>query len=105
MATKVKVVGHRVLLEPAFTTEKTEWGFDLAVGDTYKYEKAATEVGRIVSIGPNAWKAFDDGEPWAKVGDKVIFAKHGGKFIDDPEDDDKQYIIINDEDIQCIIEE
>lgn len=101
----INVVGHRVLLEPIFDTAKTDWDFVLDVGVTYKAEQAATEEGRIVSIGPNAWKAFDDGEHWAEVGDCVIFAKHGGKFIKDPADKDKTYIIINDEDIQCVITE
>lgn len=103
MATRVEVVGHRVLLKPAFDSEETEWGFQLDVGETFKREKAATVIGEVVSIGPMAWKAFDgdspDWKPWAKVGDVVYFAKYAGKFI---KIDDQDYIIINDEDIQGI---
>lgn len=105
MTTKrVEVVGHRVLLKPHFDSEETEWGFQLDVGDTFKREKAATVVGKVVSIGPMAWKAFDgnhpDWKPWAKVGDIVYFAKYGGKFI---KVNDEDYIIVNDEDIQGVI--
>lgn len=105
MTTKrVEVVGHRVLLKPYFDSEETEWGFQLDVGDTFKREKAATVVGKVVSIGPMAWKAFDgnhpDWKPWAKVGDIVYFAKYGGKFI---KVNDEDYIIVNDEDIQGVI--
>jgi co-chaperonin GroES (HSP10) len=100
----VKVCGHRVLLDPDFVKEETEWGFKLDVGETYKRERAATNEGKVVDIGPMAWKAFDgdkpDWKPWAKVGDIVIFAKYGGKFI---KVKDKDYIICNDEDIQAVI--
>lgn len=106
MATKerVEICGHRVLLKPEFVEEQTDWGFKLDVGDTFKREKAATIVGRVVSIGPMAWRAFDgqdpNWKPWAKVGDIVFFAKYGGKFITLNEED---YIIVNDEDVQGIL--
>ena len=105
--TSVEVCGHRVLLKPHFDediiSEGALEGFKLDVGETFKREKAATVVGKVVGIGPMAWKAFDgdnpDWEPWAKVGDIVYFAKYGGKFITiDAED----YIIIQDEDVQAI---
>lgn len=109
MTTKLEVLGHRVLIDPEFVEEQHDLGngqfFDLSFTKTVQYEKAACETGRVVSIGPNAWKAFDDGEPWAEVGDKVIFAKHGGKFVSDPDNPEKLYVVINDEDIQVRIKE
>lgn len=100
MATKVEVCGHRVLIKPWFPEEATEWGFKLDVGNLHKREQAATQEGRIVDIGPNAWLAFDDGKPWAKVGDMVMFAKYAGKFL---KIDDEDYVIVSDEDVQCIL--
>lgn len=107
MDTKLQPVGHRVLVEPVLEDEngKTDWGFDMSHTDTYKREVAATERGRIVAIGPNAWKAYDDGAPWAHVGDIVIFAKYGGKFVAHPESPEKKYVIINDDDVQLIVGE
>jgi len=116
MSTKVEMVGHRVLLKPHFDEDVIEdgalKGFKLDVGENWKREKAATVVGRVVSIGPMAWKAFDgyfkDGtpnpewKPWCKIGDIVYFAKYGGKFITIEEED---YIIVNDEDVQGVIHE
>ncbi|MBT8449328.1 MAG: co-chaperone GroES [Gammaproteobacteria bacterium] len=106
MGTSVEVVGHRVLLKPHFEEEKTEWGFELGHTDTFKREKAATVVGKVISVGDMAWKAFDgdnpDWKPWAKVGDVVYFAKYGGKFITIDEED---YIIVNDEDVQAVVHE
>ena len=104
---KTKVCGHRVLLKPHFDEDVIKdgalEGFVMDVGETFKREKAATVVGKVVDIGPMAWKAFDgdnpDWEPWAKIGDVVFFAKYGGKFITLNEED---YIIVNDEDIQGI---
>lgn len=96
------VLGHRVLIKPVFESEETDWGFKLDVGDDFKRHKAAAHVGEIISIGPNAWLAFDNGKPWAEVGDKVYFAKYGGKFITF---EDEEYIIVNDEDVQLKVNE
>jgi co-chaperonin GroES (HSP10) len=96
----VDVLGHRVLIKPLFQSEVTDWGFKLDVGEGHKREKAAASIGTIVSIGPNAWVGFDDGKPWAEVGDTVHFAKYGGKFITY---NDEEYVIVNDEDVQLRI--
>lgn len=108
----ISVSGHRILLEPIFPEEKTESGIIIATHSEHKRERAATDTGRVVSIGPTAWNAFDkytpDGkrnpswEPWCKVGDLVVFAKYGGKFL---KVNDVDYIVIADEDIQCVIKE
>jgi len=58
--------------------------------------------GTVVRIGVNAWKAFDDGTPWAHVGDKVVFRKYAGEVI---KDGDVEYRVVNDEDILCRIRE
>lgn len=108
----IKVKGHRVLLEPIFPEETTESGIIIATHSEHKRERAATDTGRVVAIGPTAWNAFDkytpDGkrnpawEPWCAKGDLVVFAKYGGKFL---KVDDVDYVVVNDEDIQCVIEE
>lgn len=100
---KLEVVGHRVLIKPHLQSEETEWGFKLDVGDTFHRERGATQIGTIVGIGPNAWLDFKPGTPWAKVGDVVYYAKYSGKEVEAGNED--KYIIINDEDVQCIIHE
>ena len=98
-----KVLGHRVLIDPAFPEETTDWGFKLDVGDTHKLERGATTEGTVVGIGSTAWSDPGlGGEPWCKVGDRVYFAKYAGRTI---KDGDKEYIIINDEDCQVVIVE
>jgi len=102
----IEVVGHRVLIKPEHFAEEVAdgaiKGFKLDVGEDWKRDKAATVIGVIEGIGPNAWKAFDDGDPWAKVGDKVYYAKYSGKTITE---DDKDYIVCNDEDVIAIVHE
>ena len=102
-------LGHRVLIDPEFTSEEIKdgalKGFKLDVGDTFERERYATQIGRVVGVGPDAWKAFGrdfDGKPWASVGDLVYFAKYAHKIV---KDGDKEYFILNDEDIQCKIRE
>lgn len=100
---KYEVCGFRVLIEPEHLEKVTESGIILDVGEEWKRERAATVIGKIVAIGPSAWKGFDDGTAWAKVGDRVYYARYSGKTIE--EDGEPKYVIINDEDVQCIITE
>lgn len=91
--------GFRVLIKPDPVIKKTASGIAIVTDD--KLYRNATTIGTIVAIGPTAWKAYDDGEPWASVGSRVYFAKYAGKFIDDGSEDG--LMVVNDEDIQGII--
>ena len=92
----IKACGHFVLIEPDTAEETTTSGIVISL-DTRR-EQAATTTGTIVDIGPNAWKAFDDGCPWAEVGDHVAYAKFVSKEIEDPETGIK-YFLMSDENI------
>jgi co-chaperonin GroES (HSP10) len=48
-----------------------------------------------------SWKAFDEGKPWAKVGDRVAFAKYGGFILEDEKTLEKVRVL-NDEDVVAI---
>ena len=96
--------GHRVLIQPDQVQKEHDLGngFKLAIVMNERAEKAAMIIGTIVAVGQNAWKAFDQGDPWAKVGDKVYYSKYAGKFLIDPESG-VEYLVINDEDVQAIV--
>jgi co-chaperonin GroES (HSP10) len=98
----LRPAGHRLLVKPDEVSEK-QGSLYLAVSTK---ERQANEqiFGTIVSIGKTAWKAFDDGEPWAKVGDRVAFAKYGGFQIEDPITKEKLRLL-NDEDVCAVVEE
>lgn len=95
----IEPAGHRVLVQPDIVEEKTAGGIILAQ-TTKERDQQATMRGTVVAIGVNAWKAFDDGSPWAEVDDKVVFRKYAGEVVKDGE---VEYRICNDEDILCVI--
>ena len=75
-----------------------------------QFARAATDVGTVAAIGPTAWKHKDYGygtaewEPWAKVGDRVIFGKYSGKQVHN-KDTNEEFMVVNDDDIQLVIVE
>lgn len=94
--------GHRVLVKPDPVEEVSKGGIVIATKANEQQLKNATTIGTVVAIGMNAWKAFDDGSPWAKVGDRVSYAKYGGKSIKDASGE--EFVVLNDEDILAILE-
>lgn len=105
----LQVVGHRLMINPDPVETVTASGIVLAKDE--KLYREATHSGTVVQIGPNAFVGFADSSPWCSVGDRIIYARHAGKFVEDPEEIDektkkpKEYYIINDEDVQVIIKE
>lgn len=61
-------------------------------------EQFAVQVAEVIQVGLTAWKGFDDGEAWCKVGDVVLIAKYAGVNREDPITGDI-YSIIDDRDI------
>jgi co-chaperonin GroES (HSP10) len=96
----IKPCGHRVVVRPDEISDKR--GALYVPASTREREQYAQIFGEIVAIGPQAWQAFGDGVPWAKVGDRVAIAKYGGFVIEDPETKE-QFRLLNDEDITCVI--
>lgn len=92
--------GHRILVKVAREDEKTAGGLYKPV-EYMDRKKQEGSIGTLVAIGNNAWKAFDDGTPWAKVGDTVLCVKHAGISFDGFPD----YRLMNDEDLLGVLEE
>lgn len=90
-------LGHRLLVELEEVEEVSKGGILIPES---RERNATRTIGTIVAIGPNCWKAFDDGTPWAAIGDKVIFSKYDGKRIKDPDHPERDYQVLNDDDIQ-----
>lgn len=101
--------GHRILirhdkLEDIDDTFKAAKQAGIHIPKEFKevrLEQNAVDKGVVVGIGPTAWKDFG-GEPWCAVGDYIAFAKHAGKYIEDPETKE-EFVLLNDEDIVCVI--
>ena len=94
--------GHRVLVKPDTVDEK-KGGLYVPVQAKERMQNEQI-LGTIIEIGETAWKAFDDGVPWAKKGDKIYYARNGGWKIKD-QTDGSEYVLLNDEDICAILKE
>jgi co-chaperonin GroES (HSP10) len=109
----IEVCGFRVLVKVDPPKERIQVSDDLKkIGfqiemtkDQERAEEVASQTGVITHLGPTAWKAYDDGRAWAKVGDRVIFSKYTGKLVDHPDDEAGTYMLINDEDVQIVVKE
>ena len=69
----------------------------------------AIYYGEVVDIGETAWYDYTHkygqkvAEPWAKIGDRVVFTKHGGRHIELP-GSDEEYVVVRDGDILVNLE-
>lgn len=100
--------GHRLLVKPFKAAEVDEQlkrakalGIQL-VQENERREDAGITKGVVMSIGPTAWKDFQS-EPWCKVGDTIIYAKHAPFFVEDC--DNVVYGLLNDADVIAVIKE
>ncbi len=109
MAKQVRLepCGHRVIIRPR-PVEGVSKGGIVLVDETRDLEKRATQIGTVVAIGSQAWKAFADGAPWCKVGDTVMYSRYSGSDV--PEDVKRQVdpgaerlVVVNDEDVLSVI--
>lgn len=106
----VKAPGYRVLvrLKPVEKKKETvsKGGLILEIKSDKQLEReqAAMTEAYVIDIGPSAFKAFDDGAPWCKIGDCVLISRYSGTFIDGIEDG-HVYRMINDQDIQAVYPE
>ena len=107
----INVKGHRLLVKEDSVETVSEGGIVVVVKEDL--ERAALQTGVICGLGEDCWKAFrkvdengleKNGQPWANIGDYVIFARHAGRFIKDPTNGD-EFLIMNDEDILGVITE
>jgi len=78
---KFRPFGSLVLVQMRTPMTRTRSGFILAQ-ETRDTEKWNTQVGKVISLGQEAFKDRDTHEPWpgdwAKVGDFVRVPKYGG---------------------------
>jgi co-chaperonin GroES (HSP10) len=107
----IEPVLHRILIKQFDVTEKDKTfqsaksaGIILA-GTQMDREQAAVDRGTVVALGPTVFKDFG-ADVSVNVGDDIVFARHSGKTVRDPEqadDDNTKYIVINDEDVIAIL--
>ena len=77
-----KPVGYKMLIALPKSNETFDSGI-VKAAKTREAEEVATTVGRVVDIGPDAYKddnKFPSG-PWCQVGDYVVFRAYTGTRI------------------------
>ena len=101
----IQPFGSRVLVQIR-TPKSTSAGGIILSTDTKDTEKWNTQVARVVSIGPVAFKnrttlkSWPEGD-WCQVGDFVRVAKYGGDRYEVPVNNNESamFVIFNDLDI------
>jgi co-chaperonin GroES (HSP10) len=101
---------HRILVKPLKFEEFSEdmqkaKAIGLVIPELEEHARAQASVdqGVVVAYGPTAFRDFDSPVPIAP-GMVVNYARFSGKYVTDPADT-QQYVILNDEDLICIIKE
>lgn len=105
----IKPVLHRVLVkpdevtdnDPAFAAAK-RMGLTLSDKEMER-EQGAVDTGVVVMIGATVGRDFGDSD-FVKVGERVVYAKYGGKAIVHPKTKER-FVALNDEDVIAIFKE
>ena len=96
----VQPKGNRVIIEQEKIEQTTESGI-IIKRDNEAAEQAGNIRGTVLALGEACWDKWN--EPWAKIGDDVLFAKFAGKQVIDPVTGES-YLIMNDIDIIATLE-
>ena len=106
-----KPAGHHILIKPKRLEDKDDLyasakraGIQLTKM-TQRQEAIAISEGLVIALGPVAYKDTPSGTPWCKVGDVVAYARHGGMYLTEPDDNDSGWLVINDIDVVAIVGE
>ena len=101
----IQPFGSRVLIQIRTPKKKSSGGIILDFG-SQDTEKWNTQVGKVVTVGPLAFRNRNNMEPWpegswCEAGDYVRVAKYGGDRWEVPlgNGDNAMFVIFNDLDI------
>lgn len=94
----IKPIAYLALVKPDPVEEKSKGGIILTVDK--KMEERAQVSGVLLELGEDFAAAFKPKTPfWGlKPGDRVLYAKYAGKWVDDEETGEK-LLFLRDEDI------
>lgn len=102
-----KPVGNSILVEVEADSKKSLKSslieIPQAIGDAYnKRVVNSTEVGKVLSIGSDAFIQIHAIEPYCVPGDVIMFLQNSGKLFKD-EDSGKHYRIIREGDVLAVM--
>lgn len=103
----IQPFGSRVLIQIRTPKKKSAGGIIIDIAGNNETEKWNTQIGKVVALGPlafknrNDMKTWPEGE-WCKAGEYVRVAKYGGDRWEvkiPGKDDSAMFVIFNDLDI------
>ena len=98
MATKVRPLGDRLIVEPLKQEEKTASGIILP-----ETAKEKPQEGTVIAVGPGRRDEDGDRVPMdVSEGDRVLYAKYAGTEV--KLESDKKVLILKESDILAIVE-
>ena len=103
----IQPFGSRVLIQIRTPTKKSAGGIIIDIHGSNETEKWNTQIGKVIALGPLAFKNRNDMKPWpegdwCKAGEQVRVAKYGGDRWEvkiPGKDDSAMFVIFNDLDI------
>lgn len=102
-------VTHRILVKPVRIEDKDEAfasakraGIVVEHSKEFRREQQGVDEGTVLAFGPIVFRDFGTDNP-LKEGDTILYARHAGKPVKDPENPEIEYLVINDEDVVCIL--
>lgn len=97
--------GYRILIEPIEVRQQTASG--IALPDiSQKAQEHLRYIGKVVSMGPEAYKHAKFESPWCKEGDWVAHGQYAGQELQIRSDDGstKKLRLVNDDEILAIVD-
>lgn len=96
-----QIKGYRILIDPE--PIKEEW--ETTIPGFVKHEvtkdsdKRNMQTGKVLQTGADCYKKPDCLEKWCIPGDMILFKRGAGENYYDEDDNEKLYIILNEEDV------
>jgi co-chaperonin GroES (HSP10) len=104
----IEPILHRILVKPYNFEEHDDvyrsaknLGIITTIDSQAKREQQAIDHGTVLAFGPTVFKDYGADNP-LKEGDQIVYARHAGKRITDPETK-QELLVINDEDVVAIL--
>lgn len=77
---KLKPFRNQILVKVNVEEQKTSGG--IVLPSKTGHNKTSHEVGTIIDIGPLAFVDHNPGEMKPQIGDKILFSRYAGTFVD-----------------------
>ncbi len=98
---KIRINGARILVKEYKMNDETETGFIVP-----NRSKQQTNRGKVLLVGDGAMLENGVRVPVnIKVGETVIYSSFSGSPVKENEKDPEEYLILNERDVLCVLEE